>query len=109
MSHQINHQEILLFTGTSFTNRQFCPADEENKNYSRLSSIEELESACWAGMLCELLPELVGNPAERSGNFIWNILSGKRFLYISTGPSPVAANEETSIDPYLFLPGNYHN
>jgi hypothetical protein len=44
MEPQIINQEILLFTGSSFCNRQFCKRDDNDGNNSKHSSMEELES-----------------------------------------------------------------
>jgi len=60
MEHHGTNQEILLITGSSFYSRQFCKRDESDTR-DDLLSMEELERACWNGMLHEILPELVGN------------------------------------------------
>ena len=96
------HHEILLFTGTSYARREYCSRDEKDEG-RKTTSMEELEKACWAGMLCELLPELMNNFGARPESFIWNIMSGKNFLHITIGPYPMTAENETAIDPYFFL------
>ena len=65
--------------------------------------MEELNRACWNGMLNELLPELAGHHVKGNENFIWNIVNGTSFLYITMGPCPVYVDKETSLDPYCFL------
>jgi hypothetical protein len=103
MELQVLNQEILLFTGSGFCNRRFCEGNGENENNNDLSSMEELEKACWDGMLYEMLPELVGNPTKHRDNYIWNTVSGVNFLCINMGICSAPLEKQTSIDPYLFL------
>lgn len=104
MKPKIINQEILLFAGTRFSSRQFSIKDTDEKENACYSSIENLEKACWAGMLFELLPELVGCPSADNKTYIWHIMSGEHFLRISMGSYPSSVENETSIDPYFFLP-----
>jgi hypothetical protein len=101
MKPQTTYHEIMLFTGTRFASREFS-SREENKHSSGSAS-EELEKACWAGMLCELIPEIAGEPNVKSENFIWNIVNGKNFLYITMGPHPQVHDNATTIDPYFMI------
>src|SRR5687768_16610507 len=103
------NQEILLFSGTSFSSRQFSIKDFDGKERTESTPIENLEKACWAGMLCEVLPELVGCPSPDNKIFIWHILSADHFLRISMGPYPSLIENESSIDPYFFLPSACRN
>ena len=109
MKTKNTNQEILLFTGTSFSSRQFLIKDAGGNEGSGNSSIESLEKACWAGMLFEVLPELIGCPSADNKTFIWHILSAEHFLRISMGPYPALIENEASIDPYFFLPGVCRN
>ena len=96
------HHEILLFCGTSLPSRKLT-GTEENCQGKKLSSIEELEKACWNGIIYEMFPEILGGSYLKCESFLWNILTGKNFLYINIGPEPVTVLQEASIDPYLFL------
>ena len=102
MEPKIINQEILLFTGTGFCSRPFSKrdSDHDSENYS---SMEELEKACWDGMLHEMLPELLDNAGPRKGNYVWKTISGVNFLCINMGSYPLAIEKQTSIDPYFFL------
>jgi len=102
MEQQITNQEILLITGSSFYGSQSCKRDDGETN-NGLSSMEELEKACWDGMLHEMLPELVGNYSAHTASFFWNTASGVNFLCVNIGSNPAAADKKTSIDPYHFL------
>ena len=47
-------QEILLMTGTKFSAREWAEKNVEDQN--KLSATEQLEDACWNGLLHEMLP-----------------------------------------------------
>lgn len=103
-----SYQEILLFTDNSFSRREFCPMDEKD-NSRKLSSVEELERACWEGMLFEMFPEILGGFTFRRENFIWHIMKGKNYLNISVGATPSITENETTIDPYFYMLGVNEN
>ena len=103
MKQKAINQEILLITGTSFCSRQFIKRDDDSNEGRDHSTMEELEKACWDGMLNELLPELADYPSHGNRNFIWNIVSGVHFLCISMGPCPMPEKNEMSVDPYFFM------
>lgn len=99
MKPETINQEILLFTQSSFCNRPFCKRNSDQENPESYSSMEELEKACWDGMLTELLPELFDDPH----NYTWKTASGINFLSVSLGPYPSTIEKQSSLDPYLFL------
>ena len=96
------HHEILLFTGTSLANRQLNSI-EKNENGRTYSAIEELEKACWNGILHEMFPEILGSLYPKCECFLWHVLAGKNFVYINIGPNPLLAEHDTSIDPYFYM------
>ena len=96
------HHEILFFTGTSLAGRQLAD-NKENSSGKTYSAIEELEKACWNGIIHEMFPEILNSFYPKCQSFLWHVLTGKNFLYINVGPNPVTAAHETSIDPYFFL------
>ena len=96
-------QEVLLFTGTSFSKKEFCGLDPFNNRSGSHSLVEALENACWTGMLYEMLPELSTCTLCDMKIFIWNILSAKHFILICQGTHPQPVTNETSVDPHLFL------
>lgn len=108
MEQQVTNQEILLITGSGFYNRQYYKRADGDTNTS-LSSMEELEKACWDGMLHEMLPELVGNNPAQATSFIWNTASGMNFLCVNISSYPVPVDKKTSIDPYYFLGASNNN
>jgi hypothetical protein len=109
MKQQAINQEILLITDARFSSRLFCRKDTRNNEEVSNSLVEEMEKACWDGMLNELLPELAGHPSNGRSNFIWNIVTGAHFLCISMGPCPMPEKNKASIDPYFFLSSIVYN
>lgn len=100
MKNTGTHHEILFFTGTSLANRQLNERSENNGRKN--SAVEDLEKACWNGILHELFPEILGRLYPKCESFLWQVMSGKNFLYINIGPHPAMAEHRSSIDPYLF-------
>ena len=106
MEPQVINQEILLFTESSFCNREFCRRDSGEQNNNDYSPMEDLEKACWDGMLNEMLPELTINAGQPGKSYIWNTASGVNFLCINMGTCSLATSKQTSINPYFFLWGS---
>lgn len=103
MEPRVINQEILLFTGSGFCSRQFCKKDSDAEGDNDYSAVEELEKACWDGLLYDMLPELAGNPESQTNSYIWNTTSGVNFLCINMGPNPTTTGKQTCINPYFFL------
>jgi hypothetical protein len=91
-------QEILLFGTSTLAQREWCEKDASNKE-SFFVSHEQLENACWNGLLYEIIPEVM---QKKRNFFLWQINSGKFFLSIELGEQPVSIDHIFSIDPYLF-------
>ena len=102
MKPENTQYEILLFMDNSFSQREFCSRDEKDSG-RKLSPVEELERACWEGLLFEMFPEILGGFSARRENFIWHIMNGKNYLNISVGTSPAITENETTIDPYFYI------
>jgi hypothetical protein len=100
MKPETINQEILLFTNSSFCNRPFSRRNDSD-NSGNYSSMEEIERACWDGMLTELLPELFDN--AQHNNYIWKTTSGINFLSINVGSYSQGVEKQNSLDPYFFL------
>ena len=109
MKQKATNNEILLFTGTSFCGHQFSSRDNDNTDTRNYPAREQLEKACWDGMLDEMLPELADNSSNRNRNFIWNVVIGINFLCVRPGPCPMPEKNATSIDPYYCLPASPTN
>lgn len=99
MEPQHVHQEVLIFTTTSLSQRTLYKKDSSKKNSS---AIEELEEAFWDGMLNELVPEIM--PSTRDIKmFIWGVYAGEFYLLIDLADSPGIPQPIFTIDPNLLL------
>ena len=103
MKTDATQMEILLVTGTSFSSRQFSELGTAPQNQK--SEKENLETACWNGLLEEMLPEI--NPHDNGSNqiFLWQIKEGNKFIELEMGAVPALPDQLLSIDPYTFFCG----
>lgn len=101
MERNSTQQEILLVTGTSFSSRQLSEKDDTGSN-SNLTPKEQLEEACWNGLLNEMLPEIFDQNPE-DAVYLWKIKEASSFLEIELGEFPGVEDKYFSIDPYTFL------
>ena len=97
MKTDILQQEILLLTGTTFSQKQLCENDAKDGS-NNLSMSEKLEQACWAGLLDELLPEIITNKKL----CLWQIGDSEFSLQIELSEYP-SRQKQFSINPYYFL------
>jgi len=101
MKTNSTQQEILLLTGTTFSKREWSEKTDNKKN--NFTEKEQLEEACWNGLLPEILPEIYVHPEGNKKLFLWHIKQGKSFIDLELGDIPEETDKEFSIDPYSFL------
>jgi len=92
-------QEILLFTSSTFSQKEWCLKDASDKQ-SFFQFREQLENACWNGLLEQMFPELLGWGRQL---FLWHVYAGKSFLSIELSEGSQTLERKCSIDPYLFI------
>jgi len=102
MKPQATHQEILLLYSTGLLKRQLCLDNNDPESKKGLSPLEQLEKACWDGLLTEMLPGVILNPATGSRSFVWEVFTTKMLTYISMGSDPYIEKRKVSIDPCYF-------
>jgi hypothetical protein len=89
-------------TNTSFSKRRLYEINPHQKdNYRALA--KQLETACWDGLLDEMLPEVISSAASGEKLFLWAIESKRFFLRILAGTRRRYFIKESSIDPHVFL------
>ena len=93
--------EIILVTGTTFSSRQLSELESPSENQK--NEKENLESACWNGMLQELLPELIPGSHGSNEIFLWEIKEGNKIIELEMGQKPGNPDYLLSIDPYTLL------
>ena len=96
-------QEILLITSTKIPAWQLERTNIYDKNQP-LSYNEQLEEACWNGLLDDLLPGTIEKPTSGKKLHLWQIRSGSSFIRIELCLFPTVIEKQLSIDPYFFLP-----
>lgn len=97
MNTDILQQEILLVTGTTFSQRELSSRDDANDS-NELSESEKLERALWDRLLDDVLPEIVTNHKLR----IWQIGDTESSLLIELSEYP-SKQKQFSVNPYYFL------
>jgi hypothetical protein len=95
-------QEILLITGTTLSKRQLC-AKNETDSTNHLLFTEQLEEACWNGMLYELLPEVIKKSSSGNRLSLWQIRHGASFLEIDLSECPASFEDQYSLNPYYSI------
>ena len=94
-------QEILVYTETSFAQKTLV---EKRDSDERVSPSEELEKACWNGMLNQMLPELMlPVQGRRLEIYIWQISTCESSLLIDVAETPDIVKDSHSINPRLLL------
>ncbi len=94
-------REILFVTTTSFSKRQLCETDVQDRT-SNLAPEEQLEAACWNGLVDEMLPETMHLPFTQK-LFLWQIEMRKSYLRLSMGLCPPVLEKQFALDPHNFL------
>lgn len=96
------NQEILLMTTTTFSHREWCEKDPRNNKPSTPN--EQLEEACWNGLLDEMLPGIIARSNSGKKLSLWQITHFSSFLDLELSEAPAIFSEPFSINPYLFVP-----
>ena len=101
-------QEILLFSNTTFSQRELqnsvSPKTENNQLYGK-----RFEKALRNNLLDVVLPEISEKLNSGKKLNIWNIRYGNAFAQVELGNHPELVERRYSIDPYKFLPVQYGN
>lgn len=102
MNDHPTNQEVLLFTGTSFAKRELCEWNDTSYLQPIRSLADQLEDACWSGMLFEMFPYMF-QWDDRRNICIWKVNQAEQFIRIDLGEGHAISAREKSIDPYYFL------
>jgi hypothetical protein len=105
MNPTSTQQEILLLICSNFSLRNSCKNEESKKN--DLTKGQQLEEACWNGLIHQMLPEI----CDQSGNklLLWQTRETNSFIEIELGDLPEEKEKHFSIDPYSFLSTYYYS
>lgn len=94
--------EILLLTASSFSKRQLYEIDA-TRRYQFLAPAEQLESACWNGLLPEMLPEVLHEISASEKIYLWNVETKNACLRLSMAAWPPVLENYYTLDPQIFL------
>ncbi|HLK28368.1 MAG TPA: hypothetical protein VKT28_07290 [Puia sp.] len=108
MAKTSTQQEILILTGTSFSSRQFIEKDSSSKK-NNFTEREQLEEACWSGLLPDLLPEICKQPDAEHKIYLWQIKEADAFIELELSEFPEKTDSYFSIDPYNFMKEKNYN
>ena len=106
MKSQINNQEMLLFTNTSFARKERGKWNNAYKNET--NSADQLEKACWSGLIFEMLPGIFTGDNQKN-RYVWQVNPASQFIHVASGSAPCAPDQVTSINPYFFHQGKAYN
>src|SRR4051794_18524583 len=107
MKKHVIQQEVLLVTSTTFSDKQLCSMNEQEPN--KLSKEDQLEAACWNGLLDDLLPEVMKKQCCGQKLYLWNVHQGTGCLQIQLGEFSLAVETAFSINTLFFLPALHFN
>jgi hypothetical protein len=98
-------QEVLLVITTTFSKRQLY-RNNVKINGRSLSHTEQLEDACWNGLLNELLPEIMVKPSGKR-LYLWYIHRGQFSLQMEMSEFPTDTDAYLSLNPKTFFSEMY--
>lgn len=101
MKTNFKQQELLLMTDTTFSRQLLCEKDNVNNQY--LSQREQLEEACWNGLLYEVFNDVMEKTKAGKRLCLWQVYNCSSFLEIELSEHPEAIEQNNSINPYIFL------
>lgn len=101
-------QEILLMTNSSVTRQELCELNA-NRHSGALDATEQLEQACWDGLLNEMIPGVLNTTASGKALFLWLVQPANSFLHLVLSEEPLMGYYVESIDPYIFLHFVHYN
>jgi hypothetical protein len=100
--------EVLLITGTSFVAANWIN-NHDNPAGRPLSEIEQLQEACWNGLLETTLPEVWIKPPNDGILYLWDIKEARHFLELVLSEIPLPIDRRLSITPHSFFSFQHYN
>jgi hypothetical protein len=94
--------EIILITETRFSSRKFCRTHDFN-DQNNSEGYNELEEACWNGVLHEMLPEVYWETEDNTKLFLWKLTKADHFLQLEYAERPQVIDWTYSMNPYSFF------
>ncbi len=96
--------EILIFTSTTFSQRELRSGARQDDSKPGKSAREQLKEECWNGRLADILPEIFAGQEIKENIFLWNIYDGDSFIALEMAEQQIFPEATYSLSPALFLP-----
>ncbi len=108
MAKNYIQMEVLLLTGTSFlAGNWVCKdANVRERNYSES---EQLQEACWNGLVKTMLPEVWIEPPNGGILYLWEVTEGNSVLELEISEIPLPIDPRLSLKPCNFLSFQIYN
>ena len=100
MANDLIQQEILLMVNSNFT-KQLLHKDTCDEKTSYLIA-EQLEDACWNGMLEDMLPGII-EKNDGTKLFLWHVKHNNDCIELELGEYPQQSDLFYTINPRGFL------
>lgn len=105
MKNSSTFQEILVFTGTKFSQREWIGKQGMPE---KINSTDELKSACWNGLVTDLIPEICEKTYDPSVT-LWEVNEADHFLELQYGTMNEKWQVAMTLNPYLCLMHKEYN
>jgi hypothetical protein len=108
MANNYVQMEVLLMAGTSFLAGNWVHKDDNlvERNYSE---IEQLQEACWNGLVKTMLPEVWIKPPNGGILYLWEVREAESFLELEIGEIPLPIDPRLTLKPRYFLSFQVYN
>jgi hypothetical protein len=108
MANNYVQMEVLLMTGTRFLAGKWVGKDDNvmERNYTE---IEQLQEACWNGLVKTMLPEVWIEPPNGRILYLWEVKEAQSFLKLEIGEIPLPIDPRLSLTPCSFLSFQVYN
>jgi len=102
MAQKYVQVEVLVMTGTTFSAGNWVKKDDGPAG-RQLSEVEQLQEACWNGLLKSMLPELWIDPPHDGILYLWEVKEARSFLVLELSEIPRPIDPRWSLTPHSFL------
>jgi hypothetical protein len=100
--------EVLLMTGTTFLAGNWVRKDA-NVLECDYTEIEQLQEACWNGLVKAMLPEVWIEPPNGGILYLWEVKQAESLLELEIGEIPLPIDPRLSLKPCYFLSFQVYN
>jgi hypothetical protein len=108
MANNYIQMEVLLMTGTRFLAGNWVRKDANavERNYTE---IEQLQEACWNGLVKTMLPEVWIEPPNGGILYLWEVKEVESVLELEISEIPLPIDPRLSLAPRYFLSFQVYN